>query len=80
MEPRWRHLLDQIEHGKAKGVIFVIEKYSDEDQYDYPVWKNRLRSQGIPSLVLDSELVLESEQVRTRVQTFIEILKGGAFS
>jgi benzoyl-CoA reductase/2-hydroxyglutaryl-CoA dehydratase subunit BcrC/BadD/HgdB len=80
MEPRWIHLLNQIERSKARGVIFVIEKYSDEDQYDYPVWRNRLSSRGIPSLLLDSELVLESEQVRTRVQTFVEIVKGGAFS
>jgi benzoyl-CoA reductase/2-hydroxyglutaryl-CoA dehydratase subunit BcrC/BadD/HgdB len=80
MEPRWLHLLNQIERSKARGVIFIIEKYSDEDQYDYPVWRDRLRSRGMPSLLLDSELVLESEQVRTRVQTFVEILKGGAFS
>jgi bcr-type benzoyl-CoA reductase subunit C len=80
MEPRWQHLLKQIERSRAAGVIFVIEKYSDEDQYDYPVWRDRLRSRGIPSLLLDSELILESEQVRTRVQTFVEIVKGGAFS
>jgi benzoyl-CoA reductase/2-hydroxyglutaryl-CoA dehydratase subunit BcrC/BadD/HgdB len=80
MEPRWRHLLNQIERSKARGVIFVIEKYSDEDQYDYPVWRDRLRSRGVPSLLLDSELVLEGEQVRTRVQTFVELVKGGAFS
>ncbi len=80
MERRWLHLLNQIERSRAAGVIFVIEKYSDEDQYDYPVWRDRLRSRGIPSLLLDSELVLESEQVRTRVQTFVEIVKGGAFS
>jgi bcr-type benzoyl-CoA reductase subunit C len=80
MERRWLHLLNQIERSRARGVIFVIEKYSDEDQYDYPVWRDRLRSRGIPSLLLDSELVLESEQVRTRVQTFVEIVKRGAFS
>jgi len=80
MEPRWRHLLNHIERSNARGVIFVIEKYSDEDQYDYPVWRDRLRSRGIPCLLLDSELVLESEQVRTRVQTFVDIVKGGAFS
>ena len=80
MGPRWLHLLNQIERSKAKGVIFVVEKYSDEDQYDYPVWRDRLRSRGIPSLLLDSEMVLEGEQVRTRVQTFVEIVKGGAFS
>jgi len=80
MERRWRHLLEQIERSRARGVIFVVEKYSDEDQYDYPIWRNRLRSRGIPSLLLDSELILESEQVRTRVQTFVDIVKGGSFS
>jgi benzoyl-CoA reductase/2-hydroxyglutaryl-CoA dehydratase subunit BcrC/BadD/HgdB len=80
MAPRWLHLLNQIERSKARGVIFVIEKYSDEDQYDYPVWRDRLHSRGIPSLLLDSEMVLESEQVRTRVQTFVEIVKGRASS
>ncbi len=80
MGPRWRHFVNQIERSKARGVIFVIEKYSDEDQYDYPVWRDRLRSKGIPSLLLDSELVLETEQVRTRVQTFVDVVKGGAFS
>jgi len=80
MEPRWLHLLSQIERSQARGVIFVIEKYSDEDQYDYPVWRDRLRARGIPSLLLDSELVLEGEQVRTRVQTFVDIVRGGAFS
>jgi hypothetical protein len=39
MERRWLHLLNQIERSRAAGVIFVIEKYSDEDQYDYPVWR-----------------------------------------
>lgn len=80
MEPRWLHLTRQIERSRARGVIFVVEKYSDEDQYDYPVWRDRLRARGIPSLLLDSELILEGEQVRTRVQTFVDILRGGAFS
>jgi benzoyl-CoA reductase/2-hydroxyglutaryl-CoA dehydratase subunit BcrC/BadD/HgdB len=76
MEPRWLHLSARLESGSAKGAIFVVEKYSDEDQYDYPIFRDRLQQQGIPSLELDAEFVLESEQARTRVQTFVDIVKG----
>ncbi len=76
MDPRWLHLSARLESGKAKGAIFVVEKYSDEDQYDYPIFRDRLVQRGIPSLQLDSEFVLESEQARTRVQTFVDIVKG----
>jgi benzoyl-CoA reductase/2-hydroxyglutaryl-CoA dehydratase subunit BcrC/BadD/HgdB len=76
MEPRWHHLSARLESGNARGVIFVVEKYSDEDQYDYPIFRDRLRRRGFRSLQLDAELVLESEQARTRVQTFVDIVKG----
>jgi benzoyl-CoA reductase subunit C len=78
MEPRWLHLTARLEGGNAQGAIFVVERYSDEDQYDYPIFRDRLRQRGIPSLQLDSELVLGSEQARTRIQTFVEIVKGRA--
>jgi benzoyl-CoA reductase/2-hydroxyglutaryl-CoA dehydratase subunit BcrC/BadD/HgdB len=76
MEPRWLHLEARLGSGHARGAIFVVEKYSDEDQYDYPIFRDRLRRRGIPSLQLDSEFVLESEQARTRVQTFVDMVKG----
>jgi benzoyl-CoA reductase/2-hydroxyglutaryl-CoA dehydratase subunit BcrC/BadD/HgdB len=76
MDPRWVHFSARLETGNAKGAIFVVERYSDEDQYDYPIFRDRLQQRGIPSLQLDAEFVLESEQVRTRVQTFVEIVKG----
>ena len=76
MDPRWLHLSARLGSANAKGAIFVVEKYSDEDQYDYPIFRDRLMQRGIPSLQLDSELTLESEQARTRVQTFVDIVKG----
>jgi benzoyl-CoA reductase subunit C len=76
MEPRWLHLTTRLESGSAKGAIFVVERYSDEDQYDYPIFRDRLQQRGIPSLQLDAEFILESEQARTRIQTFVDIVKG----
>lgn len=76
MEPRWHHLQTLIESHGAKAVIFVVERYSDEDQYDYPIFRDRLKRSGIQSLQLDSEFELSNEQARTRVQTFVEIERG----
>jgi benzoyl-CoA reductase/2-hydroxyglutaryl-CoA dehydratase subunit BcrC/BadD/HgdB len=76
MEPRWLHLSARLGDADSKGAVFVVEKYSDEDQYDYPIFRDRLQQRGIPSLQLDAEFVLESEQARTRLQTFVDILKG----
>jgi benzoyl-CoA reductase/2-hydroxyglutaryl-CoA dehydratase subunit BcrC/BadD/HgdB len=78
MEPRWLHLTARLEGGNAKGAVFVVERYSDEDQYDYPIFRDRLQRLGIPSLELDTEFVLGSEQARTRIQTFVDIVKGRA--
>jgi len=78
MEPRWHHLQSLVEGCGAKGAIFVVERYSDEDQYDYPIFRDRLQESGIPSLQLDSEFDLGSEQAHTRIQTFVEIVKGRA--
>jgi len=78
MEPRWRHLRSLVEGCQAKGTIFVVERYSDEDQYDYPIFRDRLQQNGIPCMQLDSEFDLGSEQARTRIQTFVEIVKGRA--
>lgn len=80
MEPRWRHLVECLERSQARGVIFVIEKFSDEDEYDYPVWRDRLLARGVPSLLLGTEIAVEGEQVRTRVQTFVDIVRDGAWS
>ena len=78
MEPRWRHLRSRLEGCNAQGAVFVVERYSDEDQYDYPIFRDRLQADGIPSLQLDSEYDLGSEQARTRVQAFVEIVQGRA--
>jgi benzoyl-CoA reductase subunit C len=78
MEPRWLHFESLMKSTNAKGAVFVVERYSDEDQYDYPIFRDRLRQSGIPSLQLDSEFVLGSEQARTRLQTFVDIVKGRA--
>ena len=77
-EERHEFLLNSIRQGDIQGVIFIIERYCDPHQFDYPFLRKRLEGMNIPVLQIDSELgVGGQEQLRTRIQTFIDIVQGG---
>ncbi len=75
---RHEFLLSSLRQGDVQGVIFVVERYCDPHLFDYPLLRKRLESMNIPVLEIDSELgVSGQEQLRTRIQTFIDIVRGG---
>jgi benzoyl-CoA reductase/2-hydroxyglutaryl-CoA dehydratase subunit BcrC/BadD/HgdB len=64
-----------IEKSRAQGVIFVLLKFCDPHAFDFPYIKELLDRQGIPSLLLEIEDQQTSlEQLKTRVEAFIELL------
>jgi benzoyl-CoA reductase subunit C len=73
---RHEFIFDSVRQGDIQGVIFVMEKYCDAHLYDQPLLHEKLEKMNIPVLVIDAELGLSGqEQLRTRIQTFIDILK-----
>ena len=73
---RHEFIFDSVRQGDIQGVIFVMEKYCDAHLYDQPLLNEKLEKMNIPVLVIDAELSLSGqEQVRTRIETFINILK-----
>jgi benzoyl-CoA reductase/2-hydroxyglutaryl-CoA dehydratase subunit BcrC/BadD/HgdB len=68
-------LLEKAQKSGAKGVIFLFYKYCETHYFDYPDLKQALESKGIPTLLLEVEDPLSGqEQLRTRIQAFIEML------
>ncbi len=68
-------LLKMVANTRAQGVIFVLLKFCDPHAFDYPYIKELLDQDGIPSLLLEIEDQQTSlEQLKTRIETFIEIL------
>ncbi len=68
-------LIDLARQKDADGVVVMMMKFCDPEEYDYPIYKAELRSAGIPQLYLEFDQQLESfEQLRTRVQSFAEML------
>jgi len=68
-------LLERIAAVGARGVIFLIQKFCEPWEIDYPGMKEALDQAGIPSLRLETEYQTGSlEPLRTRVEAFAEML------
>ena len=68
-------LIDMVKAKKADGVIYFQMKFCDPEEFDYPIVKKELEEAGIPHLNLEVDQTVDSfEQLRTRIQSFAEIL------
>lgn len=64
-----------VEQNQADGAIFMLMKFCDPEEYDYPYIKKDLEEAGIPLLHVEIEQQMESlGQIRTRLQAFSEML------
>ncbi len=69
-------LIDAVKEHGADGVIVCMFKFCDPEEFDYPVYKKELEAAGIPMLYIEVDQQMESnEQIRTRVQSFAEMLR-----
>jgi benzoyl-CoA reductase/2-hydroxyglutaryl-CoA dehydratase subunit BcrC/BadD/HgdB len=64
-----------VKNTGAQGVIFVLLKFCDPHAFDFPYMKELLDRAGIPGMLLEIEDQQTSEeQLRTRLEAFIELL------
>ena len=69
------HLIEMVKEKTADCVIVMMQKFCDPEEYDYPIYKAELAEAGIPELYLEFDQQVSSfEQIRTRVQSFSEML------
>lgn len=72
---RGDRLLKLVEDHQARGVVFLLMKFCDPHDFDYPYQKGFLDKKKIPSMLLEIEDQLPSEgQLLTRFETFIHML------
>ena len=71
---RPRHLVDLAKEYNARGVIFMIQDGCDAEQFDLPYNKVALENNGIPTLTLELDFTNPLEQLRTRIEAFLEVL------
>ena len=68
-------MINMVKETGADAVVVMMMKFCDPEEYDYPIYKAELEKAGIPELYLETDQQLSTfEQIRTRVQSFTEML------
>lgn len=74
-KPRGKMLTELCGATDADGVISCMMKFCDPEEYDQPYYEADLRKAGYPCLAIEIDPLNTSyEQIRTRIQTFCEML------
>jgi len=71
------YLVNMVRRAEAKGLIIILVKYCEAHDYTYPHMRRHLDPAGIPYLMIKTEHETSSvEQTKTRLQAFLEIIRG----
>lgn len=68
-------IVEDAKASGAKGVILVLTKFCDPEEFDNPLIKKACEEAGIPCIVVEVDRQMENyEQARTMIETFKEML------
>lgn len=74
-KPRGGMLINLCKESGAQGVVSCMMKFCDPEEYDQPYYESDLREAGYPCLTIEiDQQNAGSEQIRTRIQSFAEML------
>jgi bcr-type benzoyl-CoA reductase subunit C len=72
-------LVDAVARSRARGVIVLMAKFCEPHMYYYPELKEAFERHGIAHLLIETEHeAMPIEALKTRVETFLEIVKRRA--
>jgi benzoyl-CoA reductase/2-hydroxyglutaryl-CoA dehydratase subunit BcrC/BadD/HgdB len=70
-------IADLVHTCGAKGVVFMLQKFCTPHLADLPVVLEALQARGLRGLVVElEETGLNEGQLRTKLETFLEMLRG----
>ena len=69
---RYAKLIDDY---RVQGAIYTIQKMCDAHGLDYPFIESALKAKNVPLLKLELDLNIPTEQYRTRIEAFLEMLE-----
>jgi len=74
---RASYLIDRVRKLDADAAVFLIQKFCEPAEIDYPGIREELEKEGIPLLAIETDYRESSlEPIKTRVEAFVEMLKG----
>ena len=74
-EHRAQLIVDTAKERDAKGVVVVLTKFCDPEEFDYPIIKKTCDAAGLPVLLLEVDRQMANfEQARTALETFRDVI------
>ena len=74
---RGRELVRLAQEAGADGVVWLMTKFCDPEEFDYVPVKRMLEKAGIPLLAVETDQQTPSyEQARSAIEAFAEMLRG----
>ncbi len=74
---RAAYLVDKVKRTGARGAIFFLQNFCDPHAFDFPWLREKLQAEGVAVLLLESQLQTPAlGQMRTRVEAFLEMIRG----
>ena len=68
-------IIDAVKKYGADAVVVCMMKFCDPEEFDYPILLQEFDSAGIRNLQIEIDQESTAfEQIKTRIQTFAEIL------
>lgn len=66
---------DKVKKHRADGVVYLLTKFSDSEEFDYPIIRDDLNAQNIRHILVEVDQQMTNfEQANTALQTFAEII------
>lgn len=74
-KPKGQMIIDAVKKYGADAVVVCMMKFCDPEEFDYPILLQEFDSAGIRNLQIEIDQESTAfEQIKTRIQTFAEIL------
>ena len=74
---RGRELIRLAQDAKADGILWVMTKFCDPEEYDYVPVRRMAEAAGVPLLAVEVDQQMVSyEQARSAVEAFAEMLRA----
>lgn len=74
-KPKGQMILDAVKKYGADAVVVCMMKFCDPEEFDYPILLQEFEAAGVKNLYIEVDQESTAfEQVKTRIQTFAEIL------
>ena len=74
-KPKGQMIIDAVKKYGADAVVVCMMKFCDPEEFDYPILLQEFEAAGVKNLYVEVDQESTAfEQVKTRIQTFAEIL------